>query len=217
MRCIQTLRWHTKAHTHPGMRSFDVITVTKETFHWQSFAFPQAYRSLCIWVLNEITKRLDEIWKSYASLLHSPFLQSHNRRPSCQLLLFILWQFTPLLPLRLSSQQLRRIFSRCLELNMWPTHVFPDFLIQVRRASIPGAFYVQVGKWDLWVCIHKISLAFGKASVCRCTQKLELVLGFEVMKLTGWGKIGWGKKMSRFTSTDFPLGHHTQLFEQERK
>ncbi len=65
--------------------------------------------------------------------------------------------FTPLLPLMLSSQPLRRIFNGCLKLNLWP------FV----------AFYVQVDKWDLWVCIHKISSTFTYA------------------KTQGLGKKGW--------------------------
>lgn len=54
------------------------------------------------------------------------------------MLAFIIYyflQFTPPLPLLLPSHQLRRIFSMCLKLNVWPTHVFPDFLIQPRNKT----------------------------------------------------------------------------------
>lgn len=150
-RYIQTLMWHIKPHTLTlsFAQGCDPLMIFQSKSHPPFPRLTKVY-AFGSWMRSQI------VWLKYENHMHDCDTLL-SCKPTTGGLYSCLFFCSLLLCCRCRCHH--NPLHVCLKLNVWPTHVFLDFLIQARHKSILNAYYVQVVEWGLWVCIHKISLA----------------------------------------------------------
>lgn len=98
-------------HTHSHSQGCVILWC-----YFSQKAFPQAHQSLCIWIQNTGLKYENHVHHCDTLLSFKP---TTGGLYSCLL-------FCSLLCCRCRCHRNRWVFSVCLKLNVWPTHVFPN-------------------------------------------------------------------------------------------
>lgn len=166
----------------PNIKTQDTNTVTHLWCYFShigkvSLAFFWAHSELrscfCIRVLNEMTESLDKIWKWYApsqrttSKPHQEaFTQVSTKLGSAGFCCFFFCRFTFVLPLLLLSLLSCQPLSGTSNVSTSACGAYVrSFSLKFRLSCtsvmherIPDVLFMQLRKWDGWVCIDKNSL-----------------------------------------------------------